>query len=121
MKVSRSTFLTFAVAGLLLSGALTACGGGSSDSGDTTASSPADANGLISKQCSASPGAAKVTSDGCIANLGGSIETLVCTGSNTVYRLPGTNHSREAVLMSPNSYTAGGAITLFGVVIQCIV
>lgn len=102
----------------LLGIALTACGG--SDSTEDTAASATNANGTIAASCVGDVTTAQVSSAGCIANLGGSTETLVCTGANTVYRLAGANHTREEVLQSNNSYSAGGTITINGVKIQCV-
>lgn len=111
----------FGIALLSLSvAALSACGGGGSDSVDDIASRGIDDSGTISKQCGGDSSTAQVTTVGCIVNLGGSTETLVCTGPNTVYRLAGTHHTREAVLQSNQSYTAGGTITINGIKIQCV-
>lgn len=111
--------LAFSAAAVLLSAALTACGGGS-DSSESEAEDTGATNGVITKQCAGDSSTAQVPSAGCVKTLGASASTLVCTGPNTVYRLLGTNHTRDEVLQSNNSYTAGGTITLEGVKIQCI-
>lgn len=119
MNIKLANLFLLSAAALVLSTALTACGGGS-DSVDDTATSGTEDNGTISKQCGGDSSTAQVPTVGCIVNLGGSTETLVCTGPNTVYRLAGTHHTREAVLQSNQSYTAGGTITINGVKIQCV-
>lgn len=119
MNIKSANLFLLSAAALVLSTALTACGGGS-DSADDAATSSTDENGNIAKQCGGDSSTAQVTTEGCVANLGGSTETLVCTGPNTVYRLAGTHHTREAVLQSNQSYTAGGSITINGVRIQCV-
>lgn len=119
MNIKPANLFLLSAAALVLSTALTACGGGS-DSVDDTATSSTEDNGTISKQCGGDSSTAQVPTVGCIVNLGGSTETLVCTGPNTVYRLAGTHHTREAVLQSNQSYTAGGTITINGVKIQCV-
>lgn len=119
MNIKPANLFLLSAAALTLSAALTACGGGS-DASEDVATDSASPDGTISKQCNGNSSTAQVTTDGCIANLGGSIETLACTGPNTVYRLAGTNHTLDAVLKSNQSYTAGGTITINGVKIQCV-
>jgi hypothetical protein len=117
MKSSSSVSISLKALVIAAAIVLTACGGGS-DAADEAATTGVD--GVVTKQCSRSKSNADVTNAGCVVDLGEGIETLVCPGPQTVYRLAGAGHTRDAVLQSNRSYTAGGSISINGVTIRCV-
>lgn len=88
-------------AAVLLSAALTACGGGS-DSADN-----GSANGTISKTCAINGDTVSVTQEGCLASFGNNTHSLVCSGTNTLHMLTGTGLTRDQVVLGGSSITSG--------------
>lgn len=113
--------------------ALTACGGGSSNSSGTSSTasnttsasnnSTATSTDVITKKCVTENNVVQVTSDGCTAFVGNNDQTILCTSTGnrkTIKMLSGTNITRESLTKSEGGFTGGGNITFNNTSLSCV-
>lgn len=115
MNIKSANLFLLSAAALVLSTALTACGGGS-DSADDAGS----ASGTITRECTRSGNSVSVTQEGCLANVGNNTQTLVCSSPNTLHMLTGTGLTRDQVIQGGSKNTSGGGISINGVSLVCV-
>lgn len=116
MNNRLSTIPAYLASTVVLGAALTACGGGSSD----TDASPAK-DGAVTALCptSTSGSYTYVIAQGCLGELSGQIHTMACR-SSTLYMLSGNNWTLQELMTQGSTVNAAGGVTIQGHPIKCI-